>query len=205
MIQHNPTVYLVDDDASVRQGLKFLIESASHPVITFASATEFLKQQDATLPGCLVTDVRMPEMSGLELLSRVQRITEAIPTIVITGHGDVPMWVRAFQNGAFGFIEKPIDHSPLLETIDRAILFDRERRTKRMNSAEFQRRRQLLTDREQEVMELMLEGRSIKGIAAQFEISVKTAVKHRARVLDKFGLENDVELVHLANGAIPRV
>lgn len=205
MIQATPTVFLIDDDPSVRQGLKFLIESASHRVLDFSSATEFLQHFDPSSPGCLVTDVRMPEMSGLELLSRVQQITEAIPTIVITGHGDVPMCVRAFQNGAFGFIEKPIDHQLLLETIDRAIDFDSERRNKRMNSVEFQRRRQLLTDREQEVMELMLEGRSIKSIAAQFEISVKTAAKHRARVLDKFELENDVELVHLANGAIPRV
>jgi FixJ family two-component response regulator len=205
MIETHSKVFLIDDDASVREGLRFLIESAAHEVIAFDSALAFLNQYTPDRPGCLVTDVKMPEMSGLELLSRIHQITEALPTIVITGHGDVPMCVRAFENGAFGFIEKPIDHQLLLETIDRAMLHDQQCRAKRMNSVEFQRRQTLLTDREHEVMGLMLEGRSIKGIASKFNISVKTAAKHRARVLDKFGLDNDVELVHLANGTAPDV
>jgi two-component system, LuxR family, response regulator FixJ len=191
------TVFLVDDDQSVRQALQWLIESIELKVAAFASADQFLQAFDPDSPGCLVVDVRMPGMSGLELQQQLARRQCRLPVIVITGHGDVPMCVRAFEAGAFAFLEKPVNEQQLLDHIQKAIEEDRQMRVRGSANVELAPRLGLLTEREREVMDLMLAGRSLKQIASQLGISVPTCSKHRARVLDKTEVVNDVELVRL--------
>jgi two-component system response regulator FixJ len=192
-----PTVFLVDDDQSVRKALKWLIESIEINVETFASADQFLDAFDPECPGCLVVDVRMPGMSGLELQQQLVRRQCRLPVIVITGHGDVPMCVRAFEAGAFAFLEKPVNEQQLLDHIQKAIEEDSRMRQSGGASVELAPRLELLTEREREVMDLMLAGKALKQIASQLGISVPTCSKHRARVLDKTEVANDVELVRL--------
>jgi FixJ family two-component response regulator len=190
------TVYLVDDDPSVRDGVKYLLESIGLSVEVFGSAPDFLENFQATRPGCLVLDVRMPGMSGLELQQVLNARDCGIPVIVITGHGDVPMCVRAFENGAFAFLEKPVNQQQLLEYVQRGIEEDARRRLS-PTKVDVEPLLQQLTQREREVMDLLVAGKSMKQIASQLKISVPTCSKHRARLQEKLGVENDVELVRL--------
>jgi FixJ family two-component response regulator len=192
-----PTVFLVDDDKDVRDALKFLIESVDLPVQAFDSAIGFLEVFDSNRPGCLVLDVRMPGMGGLNLQERLQAEGCSIPIIIITGHGDVPMCVRAFEGGAFAFLEKPINHQELLDYVQRAIEQDRENRRTAGGIPDRAPGANVLTDREREVMELLVIGKSMKQIATQLNISIPTCSKHRSKVLEKMQVENDVELVRL--------
>ncbi len=190
-----PTVFLVDDDRSVRDALKWLIESIHLPVETFASAGQFLADFDPARPGCLVADIRMPGMSGLELQHELRARHASIPIILITGHGDVPMCVRAFESGAFGFLEKPVNEQQLLDSIQRAIEDDRKNRQQVVVAADLAPRIELLTERERELMDLLVAGKSMKQVAARLGISLPTCSKHRTRVLEKMQVQNDVELV----------
>jgi two-component system response regulator FixJ len=196
MSETPPTVFLVDDDPSVRDAVKWLVESVDLTVEVFGSAPDFLENFQATRPGCLVLDVRMPGMSGLELQQVLNARDCGIPVIVITGHGDVPMCVRAFENGAFAFLEKPVNHQQLLEYIQRGIEEDARRRLS-PTKVDVEPLLQQLTQREREVMDLLVGGKSMKQIASQLKISVPTCSKHRARLQEKLGVENDVELVRL--------
>lgn len=196
MSETPPTVFLVDDDPSVRDAVKWLVESVDLTVEVFGSAPDFLENFQATRPGCLVLDVRMPGMSGLELQQVLNARDCGIPVIVITGHGDVPMCVRAFENGAFAFLEKPVNHQQLLEYIQRGIEEDARRRLS-PTKVDVEPLLQQLTQREREVMDLLVAGKSMKQIASQLKISVPTCSKHRARLQEKLGVENDVELVRL--------
>jgi FixJ family two-component response regulator len=189
------TVFLVDDDDSLREALTWLIESVNLRVETFASAADFLEGFDPQRHGCLVVDIRMPGMSGLALQKQLREAEVDIPILVVTGHGDVPMCVQAFQNGAFAFLEKPVNHQKFLDEIYRAIEHDAQQRRHRSSSVT--RRIETLSPRECEVMELLVAGKSIKHIASQFGISVQTCSKHRAHVLEKMAVNNDVELVRL--------
>jgi FixJ family two-component response regulator len=191
----SPTVFLVDDDESVRNALSWLIESIGTHVEVFESAADFLENCDPTRTGCLVLDVRMPRMSGLDLQEELAARQIHLPIIMITGHGDVPMCVRAFERGAFGFIEKPVNHQQLIDHVHRAIEADRARRDRFAASPDWDRHLQQLTPREREVMELLISGKTMKTIATQLSISVQTCSKHRARVLEKLCVDNDVELV----------
>ena len=164
-------------------------------VETFHSAVDFLELFDPGRAGCLVLDVRMPGMCGLELQKQLRERDVHIPLIVITGHGDVPMCIQAFQNGAFSFLEKPINHQKFLDEIHRAIEFDLE--TRRHQPVDFSLRLAALTPREREVMDLIAAGRSMKKIASQLSISIQTCSKHRFQVLEKLEVDNDVELVRL--------
>ena len=197
MSNEKPTVFLVDDDKSVRDAIAWLIESVGLNVQSFESATDFLETYDATQPGCLVLDVRMPGMSGLELQQQLATRRSGIPIIIVTGHGDVPMCIRAFENGAFAFLEKPVNHQALLDYIQRALEEDRNNRLKVGAGPDIDYRINLLTAREKEVMELLVSGKTMKQIAADLEISIQTCSKHRAKVLEKLQVGNDVELVHL--------
>lgn len=197
MSDDRPTLFLVDDDVGVRDGLTFLLESVGLRVEPYSSATEFLANFHSTRPGCLILDVRMPGMSGLELQQNLATRQCGIPVIIITGHGDVPMCVRAFESGAFGFIEKPVNHQLLLDQVQRAIEHDRETRRKTASPVDLKPLLDQLTDREREVVDLLAMGRSMKQIAAQLSISIPTCSKHRSRALDKLAVENDVELVRL--------
>jgi FixJ family two-component response regulator len=190
-----PTVFLVDDDAGVREALAWLVESVDLRVETFASAAAFLESYDSNRPGCLVLDVRMPGMSGLDLLKTLRDEGAILPVIIVTGHGDVPLCIRAYDGGAFAFVEKPVNHQALLDHIHRAIEKDAQARQCQWEDPDVEARRKRLTPREREVMELLIVGKSMKQIAATLGISVQTGSKHRTQVLEKMGVENDVELV----------
>lgn len=191
------TVFVIDDDQSLREALEWLLESIDLPVETFSSANEFLEAHDPARPGCLVVDIRMPGMSGLELQAQLNERDSKVPIIVITGHGDVPTCVRAFEGGAFAFLEKPVNHQQFLDHIQRAIEHDRERRALRKDNAHLVPQINSLTPREREVMDLIAGGKTMKQVAGMLKISIQTCSKHRARVLEKLGVDTDVELVRL--------
>ena len=194
-MQREPTVVLVDDDQSVRDALKWLIESVDLHVDTYASAAEFLESFDPAVPGCLVLDVRMPGISGLELQENLAAHKCGLPVIIITGHADVAMCVRAFEGGAFAFLEKPVDQQQLLEQVQKAIEQDRKNRQESMPAADIDDRVSRLTPRERKVMDLLVAGQSMKQIAKKLQISLPTCAKHRSSVLKKLDVANDVQLV----------
>lgn len=187
------TVFLVDDDESLREALAWLLESVDLNVETYPNANAFLESLDDDQPGCLVVDMRMPGMSGLALQRHLKDSAIEIPVIIITGHGDVPMCVEAFQNGAFSFLEKPVNHQKFLDEIFRALEHDARRRER--NATGVSERVDQLSPREREVMELIANGKSMKHISSTLGISIQTCSKHRARILEKLGVDNDVELV----------
>jgi RNA polymerase sigma factor (sigma-70 family) len=195
---NEPTVFIVDDDQAVARSLRWLIESVQLKVETFASAQAFLDGYAAAKPGCLVLDVRMPGMSGIELQERltVQRIR--IPIIFITGHGDVQMAVRAVQAGAFDFIEKPFNDQDLLDRIQRAIAVDSERRERDSQRAQLSTLFAGLTPREREVMDLVVEGMSNKAVANTLGLSAKTVEVHRAKVMEKMNARSVSDLVRMS-------
>ncbi len=194
-MQREPTVVLVDDDKNVRDALKWLIESVDLRVDTYACATEFLESFDPRAPGCLVLDVRMPGMSGLELQENLASHNCGLPVIIITGHADVAMCIRAFEGGAFAFLEKPVNQQDLLEQVQKAIEQDTKNRQESMPADDIDDRVSRLTPREREVMDLLVAGQSMKQIAGQLEISLPTCSKHRTHVLEKLDVKNDVQLV----------
>ena len=195
---NEPTVFIVDDDQAVARSLRWLIESVQIKVETFASAQAFLDGYATTKPGCLVLDVRMPGMSGIELQERltVQRIR--VPIIFITGHGDVQMAVRAVQAGAFDFIEKPFNDQDLLDRIQRAISFDSEQRARDSLRARLSALLASLTPREREVLNLVVEGMSNKAVANTLGLSAKTVEVHRAKVMEKMHARSVADLVKMA-------
>jgi two-component system response regulator FixJ len=193
-----PTVFIVDDDQAVARSLRWLIEIVRLGVETFASPQAFLDDYDASKPGCLVLDVRMPGISGLELQERLAARRINIPIIFITGHGDVQMAVRALQAGAFDFVEKPFNDQDLLDRIQKAIAFDAERRGKDAQRAQLQARFASLTPREREVLDLVVEGMSNKAIATNLGLSAKTVEVHRAKVMEKMQARSISDLVKMA-------
>lgn len=190
-----PTVFVVDDDNAMRNSLAWLLESVGLRVKTFASATEFLESYTAEQPGCLVVDVRMPGMSGLELQDRLRAHHARLPLIVITGHGDIPMAVRAMKAGAVDFFEKPFNDQVVIERIQQCLEEDRKWREERAGCIAFARRVASLTKREMEVFERVLAGKSNKLIAHELDISCKTVEVHRARMMDKMGADSLAQLV----------
>jgi RNA polymerase sigma factor (sigma-70 family) len=193
-----PTVFIVDDDLAVARSLRWLIESVQLKVETFASAQAFLDGYDAAKPGCLVLDVRMPGMSGIELQERLTAQRIRVPIIFITGHGDVQMAVRAVQAGAFDFIEKPFNDQDLLDRMQRAISFDAERRGRDTQRAQLCALFASLTPREREVMDLVVEGMSNKAVANTLGLSAKTVEVHRAKVMEKMNARSVSDLVRMS-------
>lgn len=198
-MNEEPTVFVVDDDRAMRKSLRWLIESVDLRVETFESAREFLDQYQLHRPGCVVLDVRMPGMSGLELQDHLREHEINIPIIIITGYGDVPMAVRAMKGGALDFIEKPVCDQVLLEHIHDAIEIDQKRRRIRAGNQEIAERLQTLTKREAEVMELVVAGLSSKETAAQLGVSFKTIEAHRAKIMKKMGAKSVPHLIHMMN------
>lgn len=193
------TVFIVDDDQAVARSLRWLIETVRLQVETFPSAQAFLDGYDASRPGCLVLDVRMPGMSGLELQERLAaRRAYHLPIIFITGHGDVQMAVRAVQAGAFDFVEKPFNDQDLLDRIQRAIAHDADQRSKEAQRAQLRSLFAGLTPREREVLDLVVEGMSNKAIANALGLSVKTVEAHRVKVMDKMQARSLSDLVKMA-------
>jgi len=190
-------VFVVDDDQAMRNSLKWLIESVGVQVESFASADEFLTQYQPGRAGCLVLDVRMPGMSGLDLQEYLLEKNIHIPVVIITGHGDVPMAVRAMKGGAIDFIEKPFNDEVLLDAIRRAIAYEEQQRSQHVENLHIQERLSHLTPREHEVMEMVTEGRSNKEIANALGVSAKTIEAHRARVMEKMQAGSLAELVRM--------
>ncbi|MCP4995536.1 MAG: response regulator transcription factor [Gammaproteobacteria bacterium] len=179
------TVFVVDDDQEVRDALQLLMESVGLQVETCDSAQGYLDSFDPQRAGCLILDIRMPGMSGLELQARLVAEQLHPPIIIITGHGDVPMAVRAVQAGAEDFIEKPFNDQALLDSVHRALERDAKQRGVAIKQAEIQERLDRLTPREQEVMHLVVAGKRNKIIAADLNVSQSTIEAHRAKVMEK--------------------
>jgi RNA polymerase sigma factor (sigma-70 family) len=192
------TVFVVDDDQAMRGSLQWLIESVGMKVQTYESAQAFLDAYYPGRAGCLLLDVRMPGMSGLELQEYLVRREIRLPVIIITGHGDVSMAVKAMKAGAVDFIEKPFDDEELLNSIRNAVQHDEKRRALRARRADIAARMAELTPREHEVMAMVTDGKSNKEIATSLGVSAKTVEVHRARVMDKMRADSLAELVRLA-------
>jgi len=195
---HQAIVFVVDDDASIRDGMQFLLRSVELSAETFASADEFLDRYDENQPGCLVLDIRMPGLGGLELQERLSALGSSMPIIFITGHADVPMAVEAMQKGAFDFIQKPFRDQELLERISEALAVDRWHRSEQENRSEVEARLSKLTNREREVMELVVKGKPNKIIAYELGTSQRTVEIHRSRVMDKMQARSLAELVRMS-------
>lgn len=191
------TVFVVDDDKAVRDSLRWLIESIGVNVETYDSASGFLDQFDPLRPGCLVLDVRMPGMSGLDLHERLKEYDISVPIIYITGHGDVPMAVRAMKNGAVDFVGKPFNDQALLDRVQQALERDTLNRKKHAERKEIEMRWAKLTPREREVMEMVVAGHSNKTIAAQLGVSSKTVEAHRAKFMEKMQANSLPDLMRL--------
>ncbi len=191
-------VYIVDDDKSVRDSLSWLVESLGIRTVAYGSAGEFLAAYDGTGPACLVTDVRMPNMSGLELQSAVLERGWTLPVIFITAYGNVPMAVSTLQKGAIDFLEKPFEDQALLDRIGLALTRDREARRAAGERSAITAAIARLTKREREVMHCVVAGRANKVIAAELGISIKTVEAHREQVMHKMGAGSLAELVRMA-------
>jgi len=192
------TVFVVDDDQAIRNSLKWLIESVGMKVEAFESADAFIESYYPGRSGCLLLDVRMPGMSGLDLQEYFVSEGIRIPVIIITGHGDVPMAVRAMKAGAVDFIEKPFNDEVLLDSIRNALALEAEQRMEQAQRAEIAARLAHLTPRELEVMEMVTNGKSNKEIASSLGVSSKTVEAHRARVMEKMEAESLADLVKMA-------
>lgn len=195
------TVYVVDDDPSVRKGLSRLLNTVGFNVEAFSSAQDFLKHRQKDQNGCILLDVRMPGMSGLDMQKKMNKSKYNLPVVFITGHGDVPMSVQAMKKGAVNFLTKPVDKQNLLNAIKEAIKINRQKRIQRDNVRTIRNRLKKLTSREHEVFLLVITGMLNKQISSKLGISEKTVKIHRGRVMKKMQVASVANLVYLAQQA----
>ena len=198
---HEATVFVVDDDDAVRDSLSMLLRSVGLHSEAFSSANEFLEQYDSERSGCLVLDIRMPGMSGMEMHEELCNLGSILPIIFVTGHGDVPMAVEAMQRGAVDFLQKPYRDQELLDRINAALEFDTKNRTKLGQIGTIRERLDKLTLREHEVMDLVVDGKANKVIAVDLGISQRTVEIHRGRVMEKMGARSLAQLVRMVMNA----
>jgi FixJ family two-component response regulator len=191
------TIYVVDDDEAVRGALRLLFRSVGLTAVTYSSGQAFLDDYSHDQPGCLVLDVRMPGMSGLELQHQLNARGASIPVIFITGHGDVPMAVEAMQHGAFDFVQKPFRDQELLDRVHRALEKDQEARGQLRQTDGIRQRIASLTPRAHEVLALMVQGRANKVIAGDLGLSQRTVEIHRVHIMQKLGAKNTADLVRI--------
>ena len=191
------TVYVVEDDEAVRDSLELLLQSDDKPVKTYDSAHAFLKSYSDAMAGCIVLDIRMPGMDGMELQKKLNDKHSILPIIFVTGHGDVPMAVDAMKEGAIDFIQKPYREEALLEKIEAALVQDRQQRKSLGEKQDIVRRVKSLTPREHEIMDRMIAGQANKVIAIELEISQRTVEIHRSRVMHKMGTHSLAHLVRM--------
>jgi two-component system response regulator FixJ len=192
-----PTIYVVDDDDGMRRALDTLLGTVGYKTAVFSRPSEFLVNYKLDAPGCLVLDIRMPGMSGLELQQHLNRMGSMLPVIFITGHGDVPMAVQAMKEGAFEFIQKPFRDQDLLDRINHALKQDAENRNMVARRVEVLHRLESLTPRERQVMDFVVDGAANKVIAIDLELSERTVEIHRAKVMEKMGARSVAHLVKL--------
>ena len=197
-------VYIVDDDEALRDSLAWMLESNGYAAFAYPSAEAFLHSWREGMTGCLVLDVRMPGMSGLELFEELVSRRCTLPVIFITGHGDVAMAVAALKKGAADFIEKPFTDQEMLALIRQCLAMERSLRDRRLQGADTKRRMEQLTQREREVLELIIAGKLNKQIAGDLGISIKTVEVHRARVMEKMGVNSLAELVQHVVAVTPQ-
>jgi len=190
-------VYIVDDDDAIRDALAWLLQTRGLTAISYGSAEDFLAAVGPDVNGCLILDIRMDGMSGIELFDRLAAGGYQMQVIFLTGHGDVPVAVGMLKKGAYDFVEKPFNDNDLVDRVVAALNFDRQRRNASAVEASVAARLADLTEREQEVMDLVLAGRMNKVIAAELAISIRTVEVHRARVFEKMGVKTAVELARL--------
>ena len=190
-----PVVYIVDDDTGMRTSLAWLLESVGIKSIGFVDPVEFLDAFDESVPACLVLDVRMPERSGFDVQTELNRRGAKVPTIFVSGHGDIPMSVRAMQNGAIDFIPKPYNSQQMLDRVQSAIKVALQNHAAERKRSELRQRIQSLTAREKEVLRGVIDGKGSKRIAADLSISVKTVDVHRSSIKEKLGAESIAMLV----------
>jgi FixJ family two-component response regulator len=204
MTKVNQVVFVIDDDSSMRSAIKRLLEAVGLNVQTFASALEFLESELPDVPGCVILDVRMPGLSGLDLQREMAGKGIELPIIFVTGHGDIPMTVRAMKEGAVEFLTKPFRDQDLLDAIGHAIERDRTARRQRAEAAELRGRFDSLTPREREVMKLVVSGLLNKQIAVELGASEKTIKVHRGQVMHKMEADSLAELVRMGEKLPPK-
>ncbi len=206
MSEASPIIYIVDDDPAVRDGIAFLVSSVGYRHRLCASAQELMHTLDDSLPSCLVLDVRLPGLSGLELQRELAERKSAARIVFISGHGDIPKAVRAIQLGAVDFLEKPFDDQMLLDRIGDALAASAEELRRRASRASLERRLSGLTERERDVLRLLIAGKTSKVIASALDISVKTVENHRHNIMTKAGVASVAQLIAWAteaDGAAP--
>jgi len=195
------TIFIIDDDASVRKSLSRLLRSAGFEVETFASAEQFLEREHYEGIGCLVLDVRMPGISGIDLQDELNKADYSMPIVFITGHGNIPMGVQAMKKGAVDFLPKPFDDEELLQAVREAIEKDKEGREEHAEVHSIRGRIELLTPREYEILRYVIAGMLNKQIAYELGIAEKTVKVHRGRITEKLGVSSIADLVRLAEKA----
>lgn len=194
---YKPLIRVIDDDDSVRRSWAFLLSGESYDVVTFADANSFLASSDFRRYGAILLDVRMPNMSGLELQNKLKTMGCDLPIIFISGHGDIDMAVNTLKNGAVDFLQKPVNDTRLLEVIDAAVARNKAARRDQAEVAGFKARLEQLTQREREVIRMVAQGYSNKEVAAEFGISEKTVQVHRGSAYRKLDLHNAAEIARL--------
>ena len=195
--KRRPVVYIVDDDDGMRRALTVLITTVGYQPVAFAKPSEFLAKYDPAQPSCLVLDVRMPEMSGLEVQQYLNKAGSMLPVILVSGHGDIPMAVQAMKDGAFDFLQKPFRDQELLDRINGALKLDAENRESVDRLADLKGREESLTPREREVLALVVDGKANKVIAIDLGLSERTVEIHRANVMEKMGARSVAHLVKM--------
>lgn len=198
----DPTVFVVDDDDAVRRMLCWLMTSVDLPVVAYESADDFLAARERGWVGCLLLDVRMPGMSGLELQRKLNRERVELPVIIITGHADVPMAIEAMKNGAFDFIEKPFNNQMLLDLVQKAIAISARRAENQAKEDKRKQKLSALTPRERQVLDLIAVGETNKAVARNLGISRKTVEAHRAKVVKKLAARSLADLVRIARSLV---
>ena len=199
----DPTVFIVDDDDAVRDSLRYLLESADMRVEDFPSAEAFLEVYSPYRVGCLLLDIRMPGMNGMELLERLAERKHFLPIIIITGHGDVSLAVRSIKTGAFDFIEKPFNTDDVLARVNAGIVLDQKYRYERLAHDAVEARISNLTPRERQVLDLVISDHSNKQIAQTLGVSIKTVEFHRARVMEKMHADSLLHLSQMVRDVLP--
>lgn len=196
-MSESPTVFIVDDDHAVRKSMAWLLEASGYAVKHFATAAEFLEHYSPDMPGCLVLDVRMPGMNGLELQRELNRLRLTLPVIVLTGYADVPMAVASMKAGAVEFLEKPVPEDVLLDRVQHALDLDWQERQQQATRQEILERIRSLTPRQRQVMELVVDGWSSKEIGQKLQVSYKTVEAHRVKIMEKMQARSVPHLIRM--------